>query len=84
MNIYVPSPEESENKKRKKRWNFLKGLMIGLIFFGFSSLGLFWMGLDNVEIYTWLALGLGVLLFGFFAMMFGSTFFKSIFEKFRF
>ena len=80
MKIKVPSPEEFAKEKRKKRRNFFVGLIIGLIFFGLGSLRLFWWGIDKVEIYTWIALGLGVLSFGIFGVLSGADFLKSIFR----
>lgn len=79
MRINVPSPEESKKEKRKKSLRFIKGSIIGIVFFGLCSFGLFWNGVGEVEVHTWIALGFGVLSFGFFGMYFGSDFLKNIF-----
>ena len=42
MRINVPSPEESKKEKRKKSLRFIKGSIIGIVFFGLCSFGLFW------------------------------------------
>ncbi|MDX1640551.1 MAG: hypothetical protein R3220_02555 [Balneolaceae bacterium] len=83
MNINVPSAEEVAKEKRKKRRSFLIGLIIGFIFFGLVSLRVFWLGSGEVEIYTWIALGFGVLSFGFFGRLLGSDFWKYLFRGYN-
>lgn len=82
MKIEIPSSEESRKEKRRRFLNFLGGLIFGLIFFGIGTLR-FRGGYYEIEFYTWIALGFGVLSFGFLGMVFGSDFWKSIFGWFR-
>jgi len=39
----------------------------------------FWYGLETVELYTWIALGFGVISFGFLARWFGREFWQRLF-----
>lgn len=84
MKINIPSEEEYKTEKRGKFLNFLGGSAIGVIFFGLGiSRFWFWEGFNKIEVYTWLALGFGVLSFGIIGMLFGSDFWKSIFDHFK-
>lgn len=83
MKIKVPTSEEHREERHRKRRNFIGGFIVGIIFFGLASLRLFWLGIEEVEVYTWIALGFGVLSFGFLGMLFGSNFWKSIFGPFK-
>lgn len=74
MKIQVPAEEESSKQKRNKLLNFLGGLVIGFIVFGFIGIRIFKNGFEKVETYTWIALGFGVISFGFLARWFGSEF----------
>jgi uncharacterized membrane protein YccC len=78
MKIEVPTPENSKKEKRKKIRNFIAGLILGIIVFGLIGSRVFWWGIDNVQIYTWIALGFGALSFGFLAMWFGNEFWQRL------
>lgn len=79
MKIRVPTPEESEKKKRNNIRNFIAGLITGIIVFGLLGLRVFWWGIENVKLYTWIALGFGAISFGFLAMWFGNEFWQRLF-----
>jgi hypothetical protein len=84
MKINIPSKEELSKKRRRKFLNFLGGSIIGVIIFGVGSSRLwFRKGFNEIEFYTWIALGFGVLSFGIIGMLFGSNFWKSIFGPFK-
>lgn len=79
MKIQVPTEEESEQKRKTDRRNFTGGLVVGLLFFGFFLLRAFLFEMDQVKIYTWAALGFGVLSFGYLAKWFGAEFWQRLF-----
>jgi len=81
MNIRVPTEEESQKQKRIDRRNFIAGLITGLIFFSLVGTRVFWYGFETVELYTWLALGFGVISFGFLARWFGREFWQRLFGR---
>jgi len=78
MQIKVPTPEENQKEKRRKLFLFIAGMITGIIVFGLISIRLAWWGADNVQIYTWLALGFGALSFGFLGMWFGGEFWRQL------
>lgn len=74
MQIQVPTPDEHQKEQRFKRKNLLLGLLAGVFFFSSSGSRVFRYGFGEVETYTWIALGFGVLAFGFLAYKFGDSF----------
>ncbi len=78
-NIKIPAEEEFKNQKRVDRRNFIAGLVKGLIFFTLVGTRVFWYGLETVELYTWIALGFGVISFSFLARLFGREFWQRLF-----
>jgi predicted tellurium resistance membrane protein TerC len=54
-------------------------LSAGLVFFGLVGSRMFWYGFEKVELYTWIALGFGVVSFGFLAKWFGREFWQRLF-----
>lgn len=79
MKIKVPSEEDIQKKKRLDRLNFIGGIIVGIIFFGIIGSKVFLYGFENVATYTWVALSIGVLSFGFLAKWFGSEFWQRLF-----
>lgn len=79
MKIKVPTPEESEKAKDAKVRHFFAGIIAGIIIFGLLGFKVFLWGLDNVTVYTWVALAFGVLSFGFLSMRFGHEFWQRLF-----
>jgi len=78
-NIKIPTEEEAQNQKRTDRRNFIAGLVTGFLFFTLVGSRVFWYGLETVEPYTWIALGFGVVSFGFLARWFGREFWQRLF-----
>lgn len=74
MNIQVPTPEEHKANQKEKRRNLGCGLSAGFVFFFLSSIRIFTYGFNKVEVYTWVALGFGVISFGYLAYRFGNSF----------
>ena len=74
MKIKVPTPEEHKVRQRRNRYNFGCGLLAGVAFFGLMSLKLAKYGFEQIEFYTWLALFLGIISFGYLAYKFGDSF----------
>lgn len=79
MNIQVPTEEENQKQRKVDRRNFIGGIIAGIVLFGLIGSRIFWHGFENVTIYTWLALGFGVISFGFLAKWFGSEFWQRLF-----
>tara|TARA_R110002049_G_scaffold109501_2_gene258324 strand:+ start:20 stop:262 length:243 start_codon:yes stop_codon:yes gene_type:complete len=80
MKIKVPTEEEHKRDQRRKRIHGIFGLLFGLIFFGLAGARIFRYGFDEVEIYTWIALGFGVVSFGWLAYKFGENFWTILFK----
>jgi hypothetical protein len=80
MNIKVPTPEEYKADQKEKKRNLGCGLLAGFIFFFLSAIRLFSYGFENIETTTWVALGFGILSFGFLAYKFGDSFW-ALFRK---
>ncbi len=81
MKIEVPDEEQYQRDKKRKRIHGAIGILFGLIFFGFAGLRIFIYGLDEVAIYTWIALGFGITSFGFLAYKFGDEFWTTLFNN---
>lgn len=84
MKIDIPSTEVSHREKRMKFLKFLVGVCFGNVIFGLASSRFLFSSIYQVEIYTWAALGTGVLTFGFLAMSFGSDYWKTILKLFKY
>lgn len=81
MQVQVPTPEEHQKEKRQKRKHLLLGLFVGIVYFGLIGTKIFFRhGFDEVAGYIWVALGFGVLAFGFLAYKFGHSFW-SLFKR---
>lgn len=76
MKIEVPTEEEENRKRKIKRRHFFLGILWGLFLFFLVGYKVFVYGFENVEWYSWLALGFGVLSFGILASKFGGEFWK--------
>lgn len=74
MNIKVPTPEEHKASQKEKQKNLGCGLLAGFVFFFLSGTRVFYYGFNKLEIYTWVALGFGVISFGYLAYRFGDSF----------
>jgi hypothetical protein len=81
LNIKVPTEEENRKQRKADRRNFIGGLFTGFIVFGLIGSRIFWYGFDEVAMYTWLALGFGVISFGFLAKWFGLEFWQTLFRN---
>jgi hypothetical protein len=77
MKVNVPTEEEYKRDQKRNRIHGIFGLLFGLLFFGLAGTRIFRYGFDEVEIYTWIALGLGIVSFGWLAYTFGETFWKT-------
>lgn len=80
MKINVPDEEEFRKAQRKRKIQAVFGLFFGFFFFGLVGTKIFRYGLDEVETYTWIALGTGILSFGFLAFKFGNQFWATLFR----
>jgi uncharacterized membrane protein len=81
MRIKVPNEEEYKREQKKKKIQAIFGLLFGLFFFGLVGLRIFRYGFAEVELYTWLALGIGVISFSFLAYKFGNEFWSTLFRS---
>lgn len=81
MKIKVPTEEEHKRTQKKKRIHGIFGFLFGVIFFSLVGTRIFRYGFDQVETYTWIALGLGVISFGWMAYRFGSDFWNTLFRN---
>ncbi len=81
MNIQVPSEEDFKRDQKKRRVQGIFGFVFGVLFFGFVGIKIFVYGFDQVTLYTWIALGFGVLSFSFLAYKFGSEFWSALFKN---
>lgn len=81
MKINIPTEEEHKWNQKKKRIHGIFGLLFGAIFFGLAGTRIFRYGFDEVETYTWIALGLGIISFGWMAYKFGETFWNTLFRN---
>jgi hypothetical protein len=81
MRINVPNEEEYKREQKKKKIQAIFGLCFGLFFFGLIGLRIFSYGFAEVELYTWLVLGIGVISFGFLAYKFGNEFWSTLFRS---
>ena len=80
MKIKIPSEEEHKKNQKRKRISGLSGLLFGFTFFGLAGIRIFRYGFDEVETYTWVALGFGVLSFGWLAFNYGEAFWNTLFR----
>lgn len=78
MKINIPTEEEYQESRKRKRIQAVFGFIFGVIFFAIAGTRIFRYGLDAVEIYTWIALGFGVLSFTILAWKFGDTFWQTL------
>jgi len=81
MKINVPDEEEYQQDQKKRRIQAILGGLFGVFFFSLVGFRIFWYGFDEVAIYTWLALGFGVISFGFLAYKFGDEFWSALFRN---
>lgn len=81
MKINVPTEEEHKRDRTRRRIHGIFGLLFGLIFFGLAGIRIFRYGFYEVESYTWIALGFGILSFGWLAYKFGETFWNTLFKN---
>ncbi len=83
MRIEVPTEEEEIKKRRFRHLNFFLGILWGLFLFFLVGYKVFVYGFENVEWYSWFALGIGVLSFGVLASKFGGEFWEVIYQKLK-
>jgi hypothetical protein len=81
MKILVPSEEEQKRAQKKKHIHGIYEFLFGVIFFGLAGTRIFRYGFDEVESYTWITLGLGVISFTCLAWKFGNEFWQSLFRN---
>lgn len=81
MKINVPTDEEHIRNQKGKRIHGIFGFLFGLIFFGLAGTRIFRYGFDQVETYTWAALGFGIISFGWLAYKFGTDFWSTLFKS---
>ncbi|HET8864107.1 MAG TPA: hypothetical protein VFM80_00330 [Gracilimonas sp.] len=77
MKINIPTEEEHKRNQKRKRFHGIFGLLFGLIFFGLAGIRIFRYGFDEVGISTWVAIGIGIVSFGWLAYNFGETFWNT-------
>jgi len=83
MNIKIPNQKEAEAERKSRRRNLIGGLIFGFIFFALAGIRVFFYGFETVKPATWVALSLGVLLFGLLAMKFRTEFWRLFTDSLR-
>lgn len=81
MKVNVPDEEEFKKEREKRKIQALFGFLFGCFFFGVAGFKIFQYGFNQVETYTWIALGVGVLSFTFLAFKFGNEFWSTLFRN---
>jgi hypothetical protein len=81
MKLNVPNEEEYQREQKKKKIQAVFGFIFGCFFFGLTGIRIFRYGFAEVETYTWAALGIGILSFGYLAYKFGDEFWSIVFRN---
>lgn len=81
MKINIPSEEEFQKTRMRKRIQAVFGFIFGVLFFGILSIDSFRYGFDKIAPLTWIALGAGVISFTLLAYKFGDEFWHTLFKN---
>jgi hypothetical protein len=83
LKINIPDQKEADSERKSRRMNLIGGLIFGLIFFTLVGIRVFVYGFETVKPATWIALLIGVILFGLLAMKFRGDFWRLFIDNLR-
>lgn len=74
----VPDEAEYSRQKKRQKWHFFFGIILGFLLLGLPTLKAFSFELGGITPVTWLCVVAGILAFGSLAYKFGSSFWATL------